>query len=142
MSIASNSGMDDILDSEEVGWPFPEQQDLDNWNYIECGEVCGDAGEDGYWYNQIGLFSWYSWTVFTEYCAVATTHCADVYDYENYDGWTLGLDIYTDNLGVLISEDSDFIGIAFNNYGTVIGTYIKDISGIGLSTTTGLFDID
>jgi hypothetical protein len=97
---------------EEVGFPFPNDEDIAAWNYLECGDTkCGTPGETGYWYNQAGMFGWALWSEWYDGCETAAAVCADVFDIENYDGWAVGIYTYTDDISVLLNGEGDFVGI-------------------------------
>jgi hypothetical protein len=90
MAITDTSTVDDIYD--ELGWPAASEDDLAAWNYIDCYDgYCEDPDADAYFTRSAGLFSWQYWSEFSDYCATATTECADNIDYADYDGWAVGV---------------------------------------------------
>lgn len=124
MTIDSSSSIAAIY--AETGYPGPSDDDLEAWNYIECGDdLCGTAGEDGYWYNQAGLFGWAYFSEFSDYCATATDYCSDNYDTENYDGWAVGIYTYSSDPYVLL-DYFDTFGIAFGELAWVSYFYYDD----------------
>jgi len=121
MTIDSTSSIADIY--AETGYPGPSDDDLEAWNYIECGDdLCGTAGEDGYWYNQAGVFGWAYFSDFSDYCATATDVCSDIYDTENYDGWAVGIYTYSSDPDVLLNYYDSF-GVAIYDADIAVVVY-------------------
>ena len=96
-----------------VSPPHGSDVDLDAWNYLECGDACGTAGEDGYWYNQAGVLGWTEWSEFYDYCETAAAACADLYDIEDYDGWTVSVYSACSDVTVPLGTTGDKFAVVF-----------------------------
>jgi hypothetical protein len=113
MSITADSTVDEIYAS--VGYPAPNEDDLLAWEHLDCGDgdLCGTYGETGYFNVQSGMFGWADWESFVDDCDTATTECSDVYTTDDYDGWTVGVYMYNDDLTALMDTAGDKFGVVF-----------------------------
>ena len=111
--VDASSTVEDIYLS--VGFPAPTEDDLAAWEHLDCGDadLCGTYDETGYFNVQSGMFGWADWESFVDDCDTATTYCSDVYTTDDYDGWTVGVYMYNDDLTALMDADDEIFGVVF-----------------------------
>ena len=59
------------------------------------------------------MFGFTEWEDFVDACNTATDNCSDVYTTNDYDGWTIGVYLYDEDLTDLLATGEKF-GVVFS----------------------------
>jgi len=127
MTVTSSTSVFEIYDSE-VAWPNPNEDDLAAWEQLDCGSdgLCGSKDDGNYFYAYAGMFGFEEWNEFVDACDIATEDCSDLFETDDYDGWSVGVYIACDDIPALLPVEGDILALLFTEMEYSWESYFDD----------------